>query len=305
MSAAGFLAPGSAEDSTYCARTHAAVIAFQDAFGLRADGIVDDVVWSTLIEASWALGSRVLYLRTPNLRGDDVAEMQSVLNRLGFDCGRVDGIFGPTTQNALSEFQRNIGTEGNGICTPDTVDVLLRVSSQSGTGPGIAAVREREELGDSTPEKTARVVIGGFDGVTDLVRAVQHRAANVLPLATTVEGDVLTQAQTANRYGADVYVGFENSGEESCTVYFYEVPTFVSIGGRALAERVVATITDRIPELTVRTQGVRHPVLRETRMPAVLCSMGPQTLVRLKTVAVANAVVGSMRDWLAAPLENA
>ena len=91
------------------------MIAFQDAFGLRADGIVDDVVWSTLIEASWALGSRVLYLRTPNLRGDDVAEMQSVLNRLGFDCVRVDGIFGPATQNALSEFQRNIGAEGNGI----------------------------------------------------------------------------------------------------------------------------------------------------------------------------------------------
>ena len=281
------------------------MIAFQDAFGLRADGIVDDVVWSTLIEASWALGSRVLYLRTPNLRGDDVAEMQSVLNRLGFDCGRVDGIFGPATQNALSEFQRNIGAEGNGICTPDTVGVLLRVSSQSGTGPGIAAVREREELSDSTPEKTARVVIGGFYGVTDLVRAVQHRSSNVFPLSTTVEGDVLTQAQTANRYGADVYVGFENSGEESCTVYFYEVPTFVSIGGRALAERIVATITERIPELTVRAQGVRHPVLRETRMPAVLCSMGPHVLVRLKTVAVANAVVGSVRDWLAAPLENA
>ena len=76
------------------------MIAFQDAFGLRADGIVDDVVWSTLIEASWNLGSRVLFLRTPNLRGDDVAEMQTVLNRLGFDCGRVDGIFGPVTKDS-------------------------------------------------------------------------------------------------------------------------------------------------------------------------------------------------------------
>ncbi len=280
------------------------MIAFQNAFGLRADGVVDDIVWSTLIEASWTPGSRVLYLRTPNLRGDDVAELQTVLNRLGFDCGRVDGIFGPATQNALSEFQRNIGTDGNGICTPDTVGILQRVSSQSGSGPGVAVVREREELSDSTPEKTARVVIGGFDGVTDLVRAAQHRAAGVFPLATTVEGDVLAHAQTANRYGADVYVGFEHSAQESCTIYFYEVPTFVSIGGRSLAERIVATITDRIPELTVRAEGVRHPVLRETRMPAVLCSMGPNTLVRLKTAAVANAVVSSLRDWLTAPLEK-
>lgn len=209
------------------------MIAFQDAFGLRADGIVDDVVWSTLIEASWNLGSRVLFLRTPNLRGDDVAEMQTVLNRLGFDCGRVDGIFGPVTKAALVDFQRNIGADANGICTPDTVDVLLRVSSQSGSGPGAAAVREREELGESTPEKTARVVIGGFDGTTDLVRALQHRASAVLPLSTTVEGDVITHAEAANRYGADVYVGLEHSSEDSCTVYFYEVPAFVSIGGKA------------------------------------------------------------------------
>lgn len=280
------------------------MIAFQDAFGLRADGIVDDVVWSTLIEASWNLGSRVLFLRTPNLRGDDVAEMQTVLNRLGFDCGRVDGIFGPVTKAALVDFQRNIGADANGICTPDTVDVLLRVSSQSGSGPGAAAVREREELGESTPEKTARVVIGGFDGTTDLVRALQHRASAVFPLSTTVEGDVLTHAVAANRYGADVYVGLEHSSEDSCTVYFYEVPAFVSIGGKALADRIVATLTDRIPELTVRAQGVRHPVLRETRMPAVLCSMGPDTLVRLKNAAIANAVVTSLRDWLAAPLED-
>ncbi|MEY4161944.1 MAG: hypothetical protein RI939_673, partial [Actinomycetota bacterium] len=217
------------------------MIAFQDAFGLRTDGIVDDIVWSTLIEASWNLGSRVLFLRTPNLRGDDVAEMQTVLNRLGFDCGRVDGIFGPVTKAALVDFQRNIGADANGICTPDTVDVLLRVSSQSGSGPGAAAVREREELGESTPEKTARVVIGGFDGTTDLVRALQHRASAVFPLSTTVEGDVITHAEAANRYGADVYVGLEHSSEDSCTVYFYEVPAFVSIGGKALADRIVAT----------------------------------------------------------------
>ena len=45
-------------------------------------------------------------------------------------------------------------------------------------------------------------------------------------------------------------------------------------------------------------------MLRETRMPAVLCSMGPDTLVRLKNAAIASAVVTSLRDWLAAPLED-
>ena len=304
LAAAGFLAPGSAEDSTYCARTHAAVIAFQDAFGLRTDGIVDDVMWSTLIEASWSLGDRILYVRTPNLRGDDVAELQTVLNRIGFDCDRVDGIFGGRTAAALTDFQRNVGLDANGICSPDTVATLMRMSSQSGTGPGVAVVREREELGDSTPAPTARVVFGAFDSVSDVLRATQHRAHEAFPFSTTVDGDVLAQSQSANRYAADVYVGFESSGDETCTVFYYEVPTFHSVGGKALAERIAATINERIPELTARAVGVRHPVLRETRMPAVLCSLGPVPVVRLKTVALANAVVSSLADWLAAPLEG-
>lgn len=304
LAAAGFLAPGAAEDSTFCARTHAAVIAFQESFGLSATGVVDDVMWSTLIEASWSLGDRILYVRTPNLRGDDVAELQSVLNRLGFDCGRVDGVFGPRTQDALVDFQRNMGLDPNGIAAPDVVALLSRVSSQSGDGPGIAVVREREELADSTSPLTARVVLGGFDGVTDVLRATQHRAHAAFPYSTTVESDAVTQARAANQYRADVYVGFESNELDDCVIYFYEVPTFHSVGGKALAERIVATMRDRLPEFTVRAQGVRHPVLRETRMPAVLCSLGPQQIVRLKVPGIANAMVSSLRDWLAAPLEG-
>jgi len=101
-----------------------------------------------------------------------------------------------------------------------------------------------------------------------------------------------------------VYVGFESNETDDCVIYFYEVPTFHSVGGKALAERIVATMRDRVPELTVRAQGMRHPVLRETRMPAVLCSLGPQRIVRLKVTGVANAMVSSLRDWLAAPLES-
>src|SRR6266545_3977054 len=43
------------------------------------------------------------------LRGDDVYELQRELGSLGFDAGRVDGIFGPRTLEALLGFQRNAG----------------------------------------------------------------------------------------------------------------------------------------------------------------------------------------------------
>lgn len=272
-------------------------MAFQDSYGLKATGECDDHTWSALIETSWSLGERLLFLRSPNIRGDDVAELQSSLNRLGFDCGRVDGIFGPLLVRAISDFQQNVGLESNGICTPELVDVLHRMGLQSGTGPGIAVVREGVELETQPRGDDARIVIGYFHGGAALAHAVVRRAKESHPLITTVDSDAGTQAQTANRFQAEVYVGFEVNDESSCVVSYYEVPTFVSVGGRNLAKRIVAALRDRAPELSVRLNGFRHPILRETRMPAVLCSMGPQDIVSLKTSAISAAVSDAIDAW--------
>lgn len=277
------------------------MIAFQDLYGLRATGECDDLTWSALIETSWSLGERLLFLRSPNIRGDDVAELQSLLNRLGFDCGRVDGIFGPLLVHAISDFQTNIGLESNGICTPELVDALRRMSSQSGTGPGVAVVREGLELEGDRSRDDARIVIGYFHGGAPLAHAVVRRAREHHPLTTTVDSDATAQAQAANRFRAEVYVGFETVDDTACTLSYYEVPTFVSVGGRNLAKRIASAITDRVPELSIRLQGVRHPILRETRMPAVLCSMGPHDLVSMKTSALSAAVSDAVDAWRADP----
>ena len=57
-------------------------------------------------------------LVAPNLRGDDVSDLQATLARIGFDCGRVDGIFGPRTSWALEDFQRNSGLYVDGVAVP-------------------------------------------------------------------------------------------------------------------------------------------------------------------------------------------
>ncbi|MEY3806043.1 MAG: hypothetical protein RIR69_855 [Actinomycetota bacterium] len=305
LSAAGFLAPGAAEDAMFCARTHAALLAFQDAYGLRATGECDDQTWSALIEASWVLGERLLFLRSPNIRGDDVAELQTLLNRLGFDCGRVDGIFGPLAVRAISDFQTNIGVEATGICTPELVQHIKRMSSQTGAGPGVAAVREAVELESNIGSDGVRVVVGFFPGSAPLAHAVARRVRNSHPLTTTVDSDASTQAMTANRFLADVYIGCEDSTGPGCTIYFYEVPTFTSVGGRNLAMRIAAEITERIPELSVQVQGVRHPVLRETRMHAVLCSMGPSDIVAMKINALSGAIDAALSVWLTDPSADA
>ena len=80
------------------------------------------------------------------MRGDDVALLQTVLAKLGFDCGRADGIFGTNTLRALTDFQQNYGLIVDGICGVHTIRALERTSRQSGLGPGIVAVREYETL---------------------------------------------------------------------------------------------------------------------------------------------------------------
>lgn len=284
----------------FCSRTHAAVLAFQQDYGLRPTGEVDSDTWAGLIEASWSPGERLLHLRSPNLRGDDVAEIQTRLSRLGFDCGRVDGIYGPVTARALADFQLNVGVEPNGICSPEIVDLLARLGSQSGEGPGISMVRQSTTLADTGGEP--RLVLGHFPGCAGLTHACERRLRVTHLLTTTVDSDARAQAHAANQYRADCYIGFEASGELGLVAYYYEVPSFTSVGGRNLAHRIAAAVGSKIAEIPVRAEGIRHPVLRETRMPAVLCSLGPADIVALKTQAISAAVCAAWESWLEDPL---
>jgi g-D-glutamyl-meso-diaminopimelate peptidase len=58
--------------------------------------------------------------------GNDVAEVQSVFRRIGFDPGAADGRFGPQTQQAVREFQSRFGLAQDGIIGPLTWRILGR-----------------------------------------------------------------------------------------------------------------------------------------------------------------------------------
>ena len=60
-------------------------------------------------------------------RGTDVMEIQSLLRRIGYDPGPIDGIFGPTTEQAVISFQRDNNLTPDGIIGPRTHQVLERL----------------------------------------------------------------------------------------------------------------------------------------------------------------------------------
>ena len=58
------------------------------------------------------------------LRSADVEEIQSLLNRLGFDTGQPDGVVGAKTRSAIQSYQRTAQLPPDGYPTPDLLDKL-------------------------------------------------------------------------------------------------------------------------------------------------------------------------------------
>jgi N-acetylmuramoyl-L-alanine amidase len=298
LGAAGFLPDSGIVLATYCSGTSEAVASFQADRGLPATGICDDDTWHTLLEASWNLGDRLLMLRSPNVRGDDVAELQRLLSRLGFDCGRIDGIFGPLAATAIRDFQENAGLEVDGVCRASTVETLRVLSRQTGDGPGIAAIRDLETLRQGQPLDTTRVAIGEFGGLSALTQVLMTSLRDHGALLLHTEDTTpAAQAAHANLFGAEVYVGFEVAAERVARVAYYAVPAFESAGGRSLAHLVERHLRDVVGGVEI--VGLRLPILRETKMPAVLISLGPTDAIVERAERIAEAVYLALLAWSA------
>jgi len=200
---------------------------------------------------------------------------------------------------AVRDFQANCGLMADGVCGPGTVRTLRLVSSQSGHGPGVTALREIERLRTGFEAMDdCRVVVGHFGGLSALVRSVvlelRQRRANVMVLD---EPDAVAQALAANHFGAHVFLGLESVAESQAVATFYQVPSFESAGGRALADALTERLSG-LSGLQPSARGMRLPVLRETRMPAVLLTLGPPRLATDAAPALVQAISDALEQWI-------
>jgi N-acetylmuramoyl-L-alanine amidase len=114
-------------------------------------------------------------------------------------------------------------------------------------------------------------------------------------LIELTEDEVPAQGRTANLFGADVYVGVESSTNQEARVAYYSVPAFESSGGRSLAHLIERHLRDVVPRMTV--SGMRLPILRETKMPAVLLTLGPVELMTQRGQRIAEAIFLALSAW--------
>jgi N-acetylmuramoyl-L-alanine amidase len=285
----------------YDLETRAAVSAFQSAVGLDADGECDAGTWSALVESSFTLGTRLLCLRSPMMRGDDVSELQLRLGALGFDAGRVDGIFGPMTQSAVGEFQRNAGLVSDEVCGPETIACLRRLEGRGGTAP-VTGVRERERLrrraGSATQLRVAIGTVGTPHPIMSSLAAELQLAGLTTHLMTSEWSE---QAAATNDFDADVYLGLVVADDPIVETAYFSVPGYESSGGRHLAQLILRELP-AAPGWTIGVAaGKRIPILRETRPPAVVIKLGDATMLETNEDLVVASLVRALDAWAAEP----
>jgi N-acetylmuramoyl-L-alanine amidase len=289
------------EDGVFGAGTRAAVEAFQRHRGLRVDGICGQQTWNTLVEAGFRLGDRFLFRRTPMMRGDDVAELQQRLCSLGFDTGRVDGIFGDRTSRALADFQGNAGLPLDPIVGGATLRELVRLQSRHVEPQLVSTVRARAQLRQGAPTLSGRhVAVGEGGGLGSVTAALRRR---LLPSGTRVtelhHPDDSTQAQQANELSVDVFLGLRlDPTGSSCTTSYWAGTRDHSQGGKLLAELVQRAVPGALGITDGGARGMSLPILRETRMPSVLVEVGPASRVVERAALLAGALSTALGEWV-------
>jgi N-acetylmuramoyl-L-alanine amidase len=292
----GFVIDSSERGGRFGHSTEMAIKEFQQRSGLDVDGIVGEATWRALVESSWSLGDRLLRLSDPMLRGDDVTDLQARLNALGFTAGKHDGIFGPRTAAALREFQRNLAIGEDGILGHETMQALerLRLVIKPGLGPriterearraeppGIAGKRIAidpghggDDLGNTGPsgETEADFV---FRLAAKTARLLDARGAYTMLTRGPNDGPSSSQrAQLANRFGADLLLSIHLNAHstpiaQGAAAYFFQHRGVASEPGEHLAGLIQDELR-KVGRPDCGAHGKAYPLLRETRMPAVV-----------------------------------
>ena len=179
LATAGFLDEAEVT-GTFDDRTQQALRAFAQHFRLPATDTVDDKTWATLVDASFNMGDRTLYLRMPHFHGADVAQLQRALGALGFANGEHDGIFGAHTELALRKFQTNMGLPSDGIAGAYTF-AALRNLNHSWEGKEAAHLPRTLGFARAADVLEAHALV--LFGTDEFTRQVASRMSN-LSLAT-------------------------------------------------------------------------------------------------------------------------
>ena len=266
---------------------------FQQERGLNVTGLLDVATERALEDARWKLGDRSLYLQSNSLmHGDDVAALQSRLSEMGFDCGRVDGIYGVRTEGAIKEFQKSVGAKVDGRCGPETIIGLIRLTKiVSGGAP--THMRESAAVRTRGPALANKVIVldpGNNPGEAEIVYDIAVRIeGRLLALGASVfltrgAHNCPTESERiafTNANPTDLFISLhtdhnENPLAQGVATYFYgsDAHGVHSVVGERFASLLQREISARTSLLNCRTHAKTWDLLRLTQAPSVRVDCG-------------------------------
>ncbi|MCL6106123.1 MAG: N-acetylmuramoyl-L-alanine amidase [Actinobacteria bacterium] len=285
-------------DGLFGADTRSAVKRFQQNSGLLVDGIVGENTWLELVEARYEPGERLLYLKIPPFRGADVLTLQRSLNRLGFNAGPEDGIFGDMTERAVLDFQKNSGLIMDGMVDDSVLRVMARVTKDGDPHSGGAKIPDRNG-GYATGRSLSEMIVvidpghGGSDRGAISANGLCEKDLNLR--VAVLLGEALAEAGSevyftrdadnftglyersdlANQKNADLFISIHHNNEsgsraQGAAAYFFCRQGYYSERGKMLAEHIVDSVAGKLGVRAIPALGRNFAVLRETAMTAIL-----------------------------------
>ncbi|MCJ7727297.1 MAG: peptidoglycan-binding protein [Actinobacteria bacterium] len=285
-------------DGIFGIETENAVRKFQQDRGLLVTGIIDQETWQELVDAGYKIDERMLYLKHPPFRGDDVRTLQLWLKTLGFYPYNENGIFCERTNKALIEFQKNMNIADDGIVGEETLQHLkslqrIIVSKKTSNFPIIRNLDKRKELREN------KIILDYSENIEDIRSSKKYINEKIYICKSIVNfcRDILSKngigtllsisddkkqnvflydrIEYANKSDADLLISVDlnysaDQNANGCSCFYFKGLKSYSIPGYKIANLIQDKITSNLKVLDCRVHGANYAILKSTNMTSVL-----------------------------------
>lgn len=285
-------------DGIFGTETENAVRKFQQNRGLVVTGVMDTETWQELVDAGCKIGERMLYLKYPPFRGDDVRTLQLWLKTLGFYSHDENGIFCEKTHRALVEFQKNMNIADDGIVGEETIQKLKSLeriinTRENSNFPLIKNPDKKKELHEnkiifdyseniedmrsSGEYLNEKIYICG--SIVNFCREILSR--NGIETLLSISGDekqnvfLYDRVEYINKSDADLLISVDlnysvDKNANGCSSFYFKGLKSYSIEGHKAASLIQDKIVKNLKVLDCRVHGTNHAILKATNLTSAL-----------------------------------
>ncbi len=252
-------------DGQYGEETARAVRMFCFQHRLPDSENVDGKTWAALLDATFQLGDRTLYLRMPYFHGNDVLQLQQALDALGFSTGNDDGIFGAYTEQALRHFQQNMGLPTDGIAGAYTFRAIRNLHHSWEGKPGPKQIQHLGFARAAGVLESNELCLFGTD---EFSRSVAARMSNLAlatnPASKIMSADSLLVPPDDSMLLVHIVVK-PNKGSENVPLVTFDSEKTLALRLSSAIDAAKQAATQTSPRIAVELPGVQWEDAGEDR----------------------------------------